>query len=500
MALILEVIGYKGLPPSGVLSACFDRRGGTIGRSAENHLALPDEDKLVSRHHAEIAYENGAYVLSDTSSGGTWLRKEGRFLTQASVPLADGDQIKIGDYELRARIAAEEVADFEVFAGQAGLFAAPSAPSPFGGGVDMPPLPFDRAPPPPLTPGFAEAEPSPSFIGQADAAPFQESFAPLAVRQEGGAAPAAESFAIEDLFASVGDSPFAQSATPPPAEDSGADWLDQFLPADAGAKAQPPQPAPPFANDPPPAARPVEVPAPPVPPPFDTPQVAPPAEKFHIPTPRGRVGQPTPVAAATPKSVAPPPGVDLFQCFLQGAGLEDFPAMNAEQQAQAMRLAGMAYREMVAGLMQVLRARTEEKRELRRTDVTMIQARKNNPLKFLPTADDALKVMVANTHPSYIGPTEAVEEGFTDIMNHQLAMRAGMQAALGAFLQRLKPEAIEERFKDGIVFQKKAKCWDAYGQAYPQLVNEAMDDLFGDAFTAAYREQMRVLRNTPKNR
>ena len=107
-----------------------------------------------------------------------------------------------------------------------------------------------------------------------------------------------------------------------------------------------------------------------------------------------------------------------------------------------------------------------------------------------------MEEMVRQKNPAYIGPAEAVREGFADIMNHQMAMRAGMQAAMGGFLKRVDPKTFEEMFKGGIIFQKKAKCWDAYSKAYPKLVEETMDDLFDETFAEAYREQLRMLRQS----
>ncbi len=202
-----------------------------------------------------------------------------------------------------------------------------------------------------------------------------------------------------------------------------------------------------------------------------------------------------PVVQARP---VPPPaeivgGADLFQAFLGGVGLAEFPALSAQEQMQAMKSLGEVYRDMIEGIMKVLRARTEEKREIR-TDITVIRKEKNNPLKFIPTAEDAMKVMISGKFAGYIDATVAVREGFSDIMKHQMAMRAGMQAAVGEVLRRFEPSGFEKRFEEGIVFQKKAKCWDAYNKAYPKLLAEAMENLFGDTFVKAYEEQMRILR------
>ena len=105
-----------------------------------------------------------------------------------------------------------------------------------------------------------------------------------------------------------------------------------------------------------------------------------------------------------------------------------------------------------------------------------------------------MKVMISGKFAGYIDATLAVREGFSDMMKHQMAMRAGMQAAVSEVLRRFEPTGFEKRFEEGIVFQKKAKCWDAYSKAYPKLLTEAMENLFGETFVKAYEEQLRILR------
>ncbi len=63
----------------------------SIGRTDANQLVL--EHAKVSRHHAEVQYKNGAYVLKDLgSTNGTWY--QGRRIDL--LILQDGDEFKIG--------------------------------------------------------------------------------------------------------------------------------------------------------------------------------------------------------------------------------------------------------------------------------------------------------------------------------------------------------------------------------------------------------------------
>lgn len=68
-----------------------------IGRHADNTLVLPDESKGVSRNHAVLRVENGAYALSDLKSqNGTFV--DGARVTHASLFV--GQDIVIGPYRL----------------------------------------------------------------------------------------------------------------------------------------------------------------------------------------------------------------------------------------------------------------------------------------------------------------------------------------------------------------------------------------------------------------
>lgn len=71
----------------------------TIGRAPSNDILL-SKDKLTSRRHATIRYENGNYVLHDERSAmGTFVN--GRQLEEGTrILLHDGDHIGIGEHEL----------------------------------------------------------------------------------------------------------------------------------------------------------------------------------------------------------------------------------------------------------------------------------------------------------------------------------------------------------------------------------------------------------------
>ena len=67
-----------------------------IGR--QRRADLPLSDKTVSRHHADICYESGRYVLYDYSANGTWVDET---LIAVAHTLRDGNAVKFGRVEFR---------------------------------------------------------------------------------------------------------------------------------------------------------------------------------------------------------------------------------------------------------------------------------------------------------------------------------------------------------------------------------------------------------------
>lgn len=165
-------------------------------------------------------------------------------------------------------------------------------------------------------------------------------------------------------------------------------------------------------------------------------------------------------------------------------------------------MVGALLREATAGTMDVLMARAMTKKESR-IDMTMLMVRANNPLKFFPNADGALAQMLTGAMAGYMTPQDAMAGAFDDLRAHELAVIAGMRAALGAVLHRFDPSQIEARLAVPTVMDKmlssnrKAKMWDRLVELYGEIAREADDDLqrlFGEKFSAAYEEQVARLR------
>jgi type VI secretion system protein len=163
---------------------------------------------------------------------------------------------------------------------------------------------------------------------------------------------------------------------------------------------------------------------------------------------------------------------------------------------------GAMLREATAGTIDVLMARAMTKKESR-IEMTMLSVRANNPLKFFPNPEGALTQMLTNSMAGYLPPVQAMMEAFDDLRAHELAVIAGMRAALAAVLHRFDPAQIERRLAVPTVMDKmlsanrKAKLWDRLVELYGEIAREADDDLqrlFGEKFSEAYEEQVARLR------
>ena len=79
-----------------------------IGRDEKTDWALPDPNGGISREHATIAFENGAFLLRDHSSNGTFVNNSHERIT-GSYRLRDGDRLLMGAY--RITVHTDGVAD-----------------------------------------------------------------------------------------------------------------------------------------------------------------------------------------------------------------------------------------------------------------------------------------------------------------------------------------------------------------------------------------------------
>jgi predicted component of type VI protein secretion system len=251
------------------------------------------------------------------------------------------------------------------------------------------------------------------------------------------------------------------------------------------------------------AGRPHRAPAAAPPAPARMPAVAPPIARPTQPEVDLLVGEtgdalPPPKAAPLAAATAPPPH-DLAAALKRGLGLANGvgPAIGAEQ---AERI-GALLRAMTAGTLELLTARMVAKRELGAA-ATQVRTRENNPLKFSPDVDAALAHLLGPAERGFLDPEVAVEEAFDDLRAHQVALLAGMRAALDSVMSRFDPVALEKRLAPGgalenlIPANRRARLWSNYSGEYARIVAEIEDDfdaLLGRAFLKAYQAQLQAL-------
>jgi type VI secretion system protein len=208
---------------------------------------------------------------------------------------------------------------------------------------------------------------------------------------------------------------------------------------------------------------------------------------------------PVRVAAGEPRRSEREAYRELFSLFLKGARVDDASFLGNEDIGEMMENLGAIFREMADGLWTILRGRTETKAEVR-VAVTVVRPDGNNPLKMSPGADDVLRHLLKRQHRGFLEPVDAVREGIEDIINHQLAMNAGIKASLIEALDRFDPRHFEEKSTQWLASQRKIRCWNEYAEAYGRLKEEAFEGFFGKAFVRAYEEQLDKLRSKLKKR
>jgi predicted component of type VI protein secretion system len=185
----------------------------------------------------------------------------------------------------------------------------------------------------------------------------------------------------------------------------------------------------------------------------------------------------------------------LIDALYAGLGIAA-PPPEARSAAQ-MELIGALLRAAVSGTLGLLAARGIAKRELGASQ-TMIQTRQNNPLKFAADVNAALLQLLEPPLHGFIPALPAVRETFDDLAAHEVAILAGMRAALEAVLARFDPEALEQRWADKGVWDNlrlanhKAKMWERYSEQHAEIVREIEDNfdaVFAGAFRVAYEAQ-----------
>lgn len=191
-----------------------------------------------------------------------------------------------------------------------------------------------------------------------------------------------------------------------------------------------------------------------------------------------------------------------LRAFFDGAGLphKDLPPMQTDRM---LRDCGAILRAAIEGIMRLLVARAGLRKEFEAEGGTMVAARDNNPLRLMTDAREAMEFLFdpGDRTDGFLDPVQAVGEACDDMRAHELALVAGMRAAVLGALRRLDPQVVErtlEKTPKGFsLASRKAKLWDLFVAQQDKLAREAQDDFhkaFGREFIAAYHAHLRRLK------
>lgn len=474
--LILAVQGERAERFGARREQVFDCRDGSIGRSEECDWVLGAEG--VSRVHALVRYLNGLYFIEDRSTNGMLLN--GASLRKGDpAALKHGDRLQIDTFEISVRLSGEDATQRDTSrdsdrASVPGPVSPAFAPAPVHSidSLDLSLL---------LAPRHDNASSDASYgagliPGAADAPTPGASLDPLALFDAPSSysdeavhpAPSAQAWnhtpAVSDRF------------RPPQVEvarASGTVLPDDWDATGSGV-------------------------APRVEPQWDDSLLAPaapvlPAGSASLPAiapaPTGASEQasspkPTPIPVSTPAPVA------------AVAMPEAVPALADPASPDLSEMFHIA----VDAMMDVLRARAELKNSFR-LPATLIQRSENNPLKFAPTAQEAVRKLFERPDNGFLSGNAALDDAADDIRNHQMAMLAGVRSAFQSLLAHFDPVRIEQETEGGarrLPLGGRPRHWERYKDQFDALTrnpDECFRRLFGDEFARAYEEQLARLKS-----
>jgi type VI secretion system protein ImpI len=465
MGLTLRIENQTSLPDGGPLSVSIQgKRGIDVGRDQYLDWTLPDPSRFISGKHCEVRWHDGGYWLHDISTNGTFLDGADSRLKEPHR-LRDGDRFAVGHYIIVAAIDAEGSS-----AGAGSEAALPNASPPSYEDLWEP---IGEAAPP-IDPKQLKAP--------RDLQPVRPDFLNWAIDVPNAYTPSPPPSSEPPR---AGRQPPPLNASPAPATDD-MSW--------APSTPKPPPPGPEVVLVPSPR-RPVWVSNEPQGPWAAQPAAAPPASAEAAASVLAAAqalaatsGGPASVSAAETAAMT-----DFVRLFARSAGLPE-DAFAAKDPAELAEQLGRLMRLVTENVRQLLEARQMAKRLSRSSNQTTVQALNNNPLKFAPSTEDALRIMFGPQTRSYLDAQRALAQSFDDLKSHQVRTFSAMQYALRLMLGEFDPDVIEntttgDRGLAAMVGSRKARLWDIYvarWQARTQNHADGMLNAFMDYFVDFY--------------
>ncbi len=91
----------------------FEQERISLGRDKENDLHIPDTSRVVSKKHAEIKLLDDGYEIVDLGSKNFTYLNSTRLESGRTYSLADGDLIKVGEYEVEFQLLTPDLPEEE---------------------------------------------------------------------------------------------------------------------------------------------------------------------------------------------------------------------------------------------------------------------------------------------------------------------------------------------------------------------------------------------------
>jgi len=209
--------------------------------------------------------------------------------------------------------------------------------------------------------------------------------------------------------------------------------------------------------------------------------------------------------APAPRPAPPAPSGSMneaLRLLLEGAGMPG-KDLSPEETEKLLRDSGTILRAAVEGLMMLLIARSEMRKEFEAEERTMVAARDNNPLKLMGDPHEAMQFLLdpGGRTGGFLDPVQSIGDACEDLRAHELALMTGMRSAILGALRRFDPKVIEKSLEKSAGFSfggKKAKLWEAFVEHQSRLAQEAQEDfnkIFGRDFMSAYQAQIRKLKS-----
>jgi predicted component of type VI protein secretion system len=156
MTLVLRGTTRDEEPMSQPLIGRFDERGGTLGRSDDATLTLPDPERLISRIQAQILHRDEHYWLENISPASAVLHNGRPLSAGMRVILSEGDELRIGEYALQAAFE-DQVTSATILRGRTVVPPEHSTPSSLKASKTPSTVPVREAGEPPAEPALRDA-------------------------------------------------------------------------------------------------------------------------------------------------------------------------------------------------------------------------------------------------------------------------------------------------------------------------------------------------------